>query len=111
MMTGPLNLNKGIIRLVFIQYFNGLGEIIHSYFKFCLFQSCVKMFGAGYVIQALIKLVSSVGRVLKQPKTVIHALFNRNNTQLGAFLGLFVGTYKVSGYYMSGQKSYPKFAP
>ena len=75
-----------------------------SYFKFCLFQSCIKMFGAGYVIQALIKLVSLVGRVLKQPKAVIHALFNRNNTQLGAFLGLFVGTYKVSGYSMSGQK-------
>ena len=53
------------------------------------------MFGAGYVIQAVIKLVSSLGRVLKQPKTVIQALFNKNNTQLGAFLGLFVGTYKV----------------
>ena len=54
------------------------------------------MFGVGYVIQALIKFVSSIGRVMKQPKTVIHALFNWNNTQLGAFLSLFVATYKVS---------------
>ena len=67
-----------------------LGEII--YFSF---QGCIRMFGAGYALQAAIKLVSSFGRIMKQPKSVIQALFSWNNTQLGAFLGCFVGIFKV----------------
>ena len=33
---------------------------------------------------------------MKQPKSVIQALFNWNNTKLGAFLAAFVGLYRVS---------------
>ena len=66
----------------------------------------MKMFGAGYLIQAAIKLVSSMGNVMKQPKSVIQALFNWNNTKLGAFLASFVGLYRVS--YIGNVMKQPK---
>ena len=63
---------------------------------FFLFQGSLGMFGAGYMIQAAIKLFSSAGKVLKHPKSVIQALINWNNTKLGAFLAGFIGIYRVS---------------
>ena len=54
------------------------------------------MFGIGYAIQGGVSLVRSFSKLLKQPKSVIKALVNKSNLQLGAFLGCFVGVYRVS---------------
>ncbi|XP_052241949.1 transmembrane protein 135-like isoform X5 [Dreissena polymorpha] len=57
-------------------------------------EGSLKMFGIGYVIQAVIKLLSTITKVFRRPKTVISALFNTTNLQLGAFLAGFVGIYR-----------------
>ncbi|XP_060597965.1 transmembrane protein 135-like isoform X2 [Ruditapes philippinarum] len=58
-------------------------------------EGSVKMFGIGYALQGAVKLVSSISRVFKQPKSVIKSLVHINNFQLGAFLASFVGIYRV----------------
>ena len=53
------------------------------------------MFGIGYAINAVIKLLSSLPVVLKKPSALLNALKHRDNVKLGAFLGSFVGIFKV----------------
>ena len=56
------------------------------------------MFGIGYGLQAVVKLISSISQVFKQPKSMIKALVHTHNFQLGAFLASFVGLYRVGIY-------------
>ncbi|XP_045196902.2 transmembrane protein 135-like isoform X2 [Mercenaria mercenaria] len=58
-------------------------------------EGSLRMFGIGYAVQGAIKVVSSLSRVFKQPKSVIKALVHKNNLQLGAFLASFVGIYRA----------------
>ncbi|XP_052811292.1 transmembrane protein 135-like isoform X2 [Mya arenaria] len=62
---------------------------------FYVIQGAVRMFGIGYGVQAVIKLLSSLPGVFKRPKTVISALMNKANVQLGAFLASLVGIYRA----------------
>ena len=43
---------------------------------------------------------------MKQPKSVIQAIFNWNNTKLGALFASFVGLYRVS--YIGNVMKQPK---
>ncbi|XP_046374301.2 transmembrane protein 135-like isoform X1 [Haliotis rufescens] len=58
-------------------------------------KGCYRLFGMGYLIQAGVKLLSSLTRLHKQPRLLFDALFNKDNFRLGAFLGSFSGLFRL----------------
>lgn len=53
------------------------------------------MFSVGYLIQCCLKVPSTFRHVFTKPSRLLSLLYNKENFQLGAFLGSFVSIYKV----------------
>ncbi|CAF0732927.1 unnamed protein product [Brachionus calyciflorus] len=63
----------------------------------CLIYSILgflQRFLAGYGLQAVIKLFGSIGIILKKPNVILKILKNKENFQLGMFLGSFVFIFR-----------------
>lgn len=55
-----------------------------------------KLFGIGLGIQALLKLVLQIPKIVKTPGKVLKSIFSRDTMRIGAFLGGFAFIYRVS---------------
>ncbi|XP_067113330.1 transmembrane protein 135 [Osmerus mordax] len=54
----------------------------------------VRMFSVGYLIQCCLKVPSAFRQVFTKPSRLPSLFYNKENFQLGAFLGSFVSIYK-----------------
>uniref|UniRef100_A0A4W4FMB1 Transmembrane protein 135 n=1 Tax=Electrophorus electricus TaxID=8005 RepID=A0A4W4FMB1_ELEEL len=54
----------------------------------------IRMFSVGYLIQCCLKVPSTFRQVFTKPSRLLSLLYNKENFQLGAFLGSFVSIYK-----------------
>ena len=54
------------------------------------------MFGIGFGVQAVLKLLRALSKLLSQPSALLQALKHSDNFKLGAFLGSYVAIFKVS---------------
>ncbi|KAG7470924.1 hypothetical protein MATL_G00118990 [Megalops atlanticus] len=54
----------------------------------------IRMFSVGYLIQCCLKIPSTFRHVFTKPSRLLSLLYNKENFQLGAFLGSFVSIYK-----------------
>lgn len=61
----------------------------------CLLQGFVRMFSVGYLIQCCLKVPSAFRQMFSKPSRIPSLFYNKENFQLGAFLGSFVSIYKV----------------
>lgn len=61
----------------------------------CLLQGFVRMFSVGYLIQCCLKVPSAFRQMFSKPSRILSLFYNKENFQLGAFLGSFVSIYKV----------------
>lgn len=52
------------------------------------------MFSVGYLIQCCLKVPSAFRQVFSKPSRLPSLFYNKENFQLGAFLGSFVSLYK-----------------
>lgn len=66
------------------------------------------MFSVGYLIQCCLKVPSAFRQMFSKPSRIPSLFYNKENFQLGAFLGSFVSIYKV-GTLVSGLHSYYRF--
>lgn len=53
------------------------------------------MFSVGYLIQCCLKVPSAFRQMFSKPSRILSLFYNKENFQLGAFLGSFVSIYKV----------------
>lgn len=58
-------------------------------------QGFVRMFSVGYLIQCCLKVPSAFRQMFSKPSRLPSLFYNKENFQLGAFLGSFVSIYKV----------------
>uniref|UniRef100_A0A8C7YHA7 Transmembrane protein 135 n=1 Tax=Oryzias sinensis TaxID=183150 RepID=A0A8C7YHA7_9TELE len=54
----------------------------------------IRMFSIGYLIQCCIKVPSAFRQIFSKPSRLPSIFYNKDNFQLGAFLGSFVSIYK-----------------
>uniref|UniRef100_A0A3P9KMM6 Transmembrane protein 135 n=1 Tax=Oryzias latipes TaxID=8090 RepID=A0A3P9KMM6_ORYLA len=54
----------------------------------------IRMFSIGYLIQCCIKVPSAFRQIFSKPSRLPYIFYNKDNFQLGAFLGSFVSIYK-----------------
>lgn len=66
----------------------------NKHFCVCL-KGFIRMFSVGYLIQCCLKVPSTFRHVFTKPSRLLSLLYNKENFQLGAFLGSFVSIYKV----------------
>ncbi|ESO99143.1 hypothetical protein LOTGIDRAFT_173835 [Lottia gigantea] len=59
-----------------------------------ILQGFVRMFGTGFLLQAVVKLFSSMTKIIKQPKLLFSSLLHKDCFSLGAFLGCFNGVFR-----------------
>lgn len=62
---------------------------------FLCLKGFIRMFSVGYLIQCCLKVPSTFRHVFTKPSRLLSLLYNKENFQLGAFLGSFVSIYKV----------------
>ncbi|ROL54385.1 Transmembrane protein 135 [Anabarilius grahami] len=62
-------------------------------FSYCV-KGFIRMFSVGYLIQCCLKVPSAFRQVFTKPSRLLWLLYNKENFQLGAFLGSFVSIYK-----------------
>lgn len=60
-----------------------------------ILQGFVRMFSIGYLIQCCLKVPSAFRQMFSKPSRIPSLFYNKENFQLGAFLGSFVSIYKV----------------
>ncbi|KAF6717195.1 Transmembrane protein 135 [Oryzias melastigma] len=82
------------VRLVRVSLINL--RLFSRKFGVCLFslQGFVRMFSIGYLIQCCIKVPSAFRQIFSKPSRLPSIFYNKDNFQLGAFLGSFVSIYK-----------------
>uniref|UniRef100_A0A3B3ZWS3 Uncharacterized protein n=1 Tax=Periophthalmus magnuspinnatus TaxID=409849 RepID=A0A3B3ZWS3_9GOBI len=61
----------------------------------------IRMFSVGYLIQCCLKVPSAFRQLFSKPSRLPSLFYNKENFQLGAFLGSFVSIYKVSFIFKS----------
>ncbi|XP_039600106.1 transmembrane protein 135 isoform X2 [Polypterus senegalus] len=54
----------------------------------------IRMFSIGYLIQCCLRIPSTFRHLFTKPSRLLSLLYNKENIQLGAFLGSFVSIYK-----------------
>ncbi|KAJ7409348.1 transmembrane protein 135 [Willisornis vidua] len=59
----------------------------------------IRMFSIGYLIQCCLRIPSTFRHLFTQPSRLFSLFYNKENFQLGAFLGSFVSIYKCVLYY------------
>ncbi|XP_017273420.1 transmembrane protein 135 [Kryptolebias marmoratus] len=62
-------------------------------FSYCI-KGFVRMFSIGYLIQCCLKVPSAFRQMFSKPSCLPSVFYNKENFQLGAFLGSFVSIYK-----------------
>lgn len=60
----------------------------------------IRMFGVGYLIQCCLRIPSAFRHLFTKPSRLLSALYNKENFQLGAFLGSFVSIYKGTSCFL-----------
>ncbi|XP_073664430.1 transmembrane protein 135 isoform X2 [Tursiops truncatus] len=55
----------------------------------------IRMFSVGYLIQCCLRIPSAFRHLFTQPSRLFSLFYNKENFQLGAFLGSFVSIYKT----------------
>ncbi|XP_076876217.1 transmembrane protein 135 [Brachyhypopomus gauderio] len=60
----------------------------------------IRMFSVGYLIQCCLKVPSTFRQVFTRPSRILSLLYNKENFQLGAFLGSFVSIYKGTSCFL-----------
>uniref|UniRef100_A0A8B9HST4 Transmembrane protein 135 n=1 Tax=Astyanax mexicanus TaxID=7994 RepID=A0A8B9HST4_ASTMX len=60
----------------------------------------IRMFSVGYLIQCCLKVPSTFRQVFTKPSRLLSLLYNKENFQLGAFLGSFVSIYKGTSCFL-----------
>uniref|UniRef100_A0A3Q3VKA4 Transmembrane protein 135 n=1 Tax=Mola mola TaxID=94237 RepID=A0A3Q3VKA4_MOLML len=63
--------------------------------SYCI-KGFVRMFSVGYMIQCCLKVPSAFRQMFSKPSRLPSLFYNKENFQLGAFLGSFVSIYKVT---------------
>ncbi|XP_061904675.1 transmembrane protein 135 [Entelurus aequoreus] len=61
--------------------------------SYCI-KGFVRMFSVGYLIQCCLRVPSAFRQVFSKPSRLPSLFYNKDNFQLGAFLGSFVSIYK-----------------
>lgn len=67
----------------------------HSCIYYCT-SGGAKLFTIGLGIQAALKLVLQIPKIVKTPKKVMQSVFSRDTLRIGMFLGGFSAIYRVS---------------
>nr|XP_023420354.1 transmembrane protein 135 [Cavia porcellus] len=62
--------------------------------SYCI-KGFIRMFSVGYLIQCCLRIPSAFRHLFTQPSRLLSLFYNKENFQLGAFLGSFVSIYKV----------------
>ncbi|XP_072433856.1 transmembrane protein 135 isoform X3 [Chiloscyllium punctatum] len=62
--------------------------------SYCI-KGFIRMFSVGYLIQCCLRIPSALRHLFTKPSRLLSALYNKENFQLGAFLGSFVSIYKA----------------
>ncbi|XP_048851249.1 transmembrane protein 135 isoform X2 [Brienomyrus brachyistius] len=60
----------------------------------------VRMFSVGYLIQCCLRVPSAFRHAFTRPSRLLSLLYNKENFQLGAFLGSFVSIYKGTSCFL-----------
>lgn len=72
------------------------GFLLLNSVDFFILQGGVKMLAVGYAVQVLLRTVLSLGKVSRRPSLLFKYLVAKDVLDLGAFLGLFSTTFRVS---------------
>ncbi|XP_029062628.1 transmembrane protein 135 isoform X3 [Monodon monoceros] len=62
--------------------------------SYCI-KGFIRMFSVGYLIQCCLRIPSAFRHLFTQPSRLFSLFYNKENFQLGAFLGSFVSIYKT----------------
>ncbi|GAB5577327.1 transmembrane protein 135 isoform X1 [Prionailurus iriomotensis] len=60
----------------------------------------IRMFSVGYLIQCCLRIPSAFRHLFTQPSRLFSLFYNKENFQLGAFLGSFVSIYKGTSCFL-----------
>uniref|UniRef100_F7DYG1 Transmembrane protein 135 n=1 Tax=Macaca mulatta TaxID=9544 RepID=F7DYG1_MACMU len=69
--------------------------------SYCI-KGFIRMFSVGYLIQCCLRIPSAFRHLFTQPSRLLSLFYNKENFQLGAFLGSFVSIYKVIHLFFNG---------
>ncbi|XP_069495812.1 transmembrane protein 135 [Ambystoma mexicanum] len=61
--------------------------------SYCI-KGFIRMFSVGYLIQCCLRIPSAFRHLFTKPSRLLSLFYNKENFQLGAFLGSFVSIYK-----------------
>ncbi|XP_069890918.1 transmembrane protein 135 isoform X2 [Dipodomys merriami] len=67
--------------------------------SYCI-KGFIRMFSVGYLIQCCLRVPSAFRHVFTQPSRLLSLFYNKENFQLGAFLGCFVSIYKGTSCFL-----------
>ncbi|XP_008018641.3 transmembrane protein 135 isoform X3 [Chlorocebus sabaeus] len=68
-------------------------------FSYCI-KGFIRMFSVGYLIQCCLRIPSAFRHLFTQPSRLLSLFYNKENFQLGAFLGSFVSIYKGTSCFL-----------
>nr|XP_008018642.2 transmembrane protein 135 isoform X4 [Chlorocebus sabaeus] len=68
-------------------------------FSYCI-KGFIRMFSVGYLIQCCLRIPSAFRHLFTQPSWLLSLFYNKENFQLGAFLGSFVSIYKGTSCFL-----------
>ncbi|XP_064890675.1 transmembrane protein 135 isoform X2 [Columba livia] len=67
--------------------------------SYCI-KGFVRMFSIGYLIQCCLRIPSTFRHLSTEPSRLLSLFYNKENFQLGAFLGSFVSIYKGTSCFL-----------
>ncbi|XP_028903594.1 transmembrane protein 135 isoform X2 [Ornithorhynchus anatinus] len=68
-------------------------------FSYCI-KGFIRMFSVGYLIQCCLRIPSAFRHLFTKPSRLLSLFYNKENFQLGAFLGSFVSIYKGTSCFL-----------
>ncbi|XP_050611816.1 transmembrane protein 135 isoform X4 [Macaca thibetana thibetana] len=67
--------------------------------SYCI-KGFIRMFSVGYLIQCCLRIPSAFRHLFTKPSRLLSLFYNKENFQLGAFLGSFVSIYKGTSCFL-----------
>eukprot|EP00073_Rattus_norvegicus_P042534 XP_017444433.1 PREDICTED: transmembrane protein 135 isoform X1 [Rattus norvegicus] len=67
--------------------------------SYCI-KGFIRMFSVGYLIQCCLRIPSAFRHLFTEPSRLLSLFYNKENFQLGAFLGSFVSIYKGTSCFL-----------
>uniref|UniRef100_A0A8C6ISY8 Transmembrane protein 135 n=1 Tax=Melopsittacus undulatus TaxID=13146 RepID=A0A8C6ISY8_MELUD len=67
--------------------------------SYCI-KGFIRMFSIGYLIQCCLRIPSTFRHLFTKPSRLLSLFYNKENFQLGAFLGSFVSIYKGTSCFL-----------